>query len=195
MTTTKMRALQRSDAAENRARILRTARTLFAEHGLDVPLRVVASRSRVSAATLYRHFPTKDQLLTEAFAPERHRCEALISEGLVAPSPLQGLRDSIRQLMLTRALDHEHARAGSDRAVLPAQSEAERAETLRLLERLVARARDAGLVRSDLRTGDVVMALTANDAIRARTPALAAAASHRFATLMLDGFESRAPKV
>jgi AcrR family transcriptional regulator len=52
----------RSDARDNRARILEAARAVFGEEGLDAPMREVARQSGVGPATLYRHFPTKREL-------------------------------------------------------------------------------------------------------------------------------------
>ena len=49
----------RSDALDNRERILDAARAVFAAEGLDVPMREIARRAGVGPATLYRHFPTK----------------------------------------------------------------------------------------------------------------------------------------
>ncbi|MGH3502353.1 MAG: helix-turn-helix domain-containing protein, partial [Nocardioidaceae bacterium] len=51
---------QRSDARDNRERILGAARAVFAVDGLNVPMREIARRAGVGPATLYRHFPTKE---------------------------------------------------------------------------------------------------------------------------------------
>src|SRR5580704_3005668 len=48
----------RADAARNRAAIVTVARAVFAEHGLEAPLEVIAARAGVGIATLYRRFPT-----------------------------------------------------------------------------------------------------------------------------------------
>lgn len=53
----------RADARENREAIVTAACTLFAEHGPDVSLRSVAAAADVGIATLYRHFPTRDDLI------------------------------------------------------------------------------------------------------------------------------------
>ena len=55
----------RADARANREDLLQTARDLTGEKGLDVSLRAIAQRAGVGVATLYRHFPTRRDLLTE----------------------------------------------------------------------------------------------------------------------------------
>ena len=54
----------RSDAEDNRDRILESARVLFAREGLTVPMRAIARHAGVGPATLYRRFPTKQLLAT-----------------------------------------------------------------------------------------------------------------------------------
>src|ERR1700735_1274970 len=56
----------RSDARDNRDLILDAARAAFAAEGLNVPMREIARRAGVGQATLYRRFPTKQALGTEA---------------------------------------------------------------------------------------------------------------------------------
>lgn len=53
----------RADAKRNRDRILEVAREVFREQGYDASLDLVAKRAEVGAGTLYRHFPTRDDLI------------------------------------------------------------------------------------------------------------------------------------
>ena len=52
----------RADAARNRARVLEVAYETFAAEGLAVPIDEIARRAGVGAGTVYRHFPTKEDL-------------------------------------------------------------------------------------------------------------------------------------
>ena len=52
----------RADAARNRARVLEVAYETFAADGLAVPIDEIARRAGVGAGTVYRHFPTKEDL-------------------------------------------------------------------------------------------------------------------------------------
>jgi len=53
----------RADAQRNRDRIIEEARVVFREQGYDASLDLVAKRAGVGAGTLYRHFPTREDLL------------------------------------------------------------------------------------------------------------------------------------
>jgi AcrR family transcriptional regulator len=55
---------QRTDARANHARIVRAATALFAERGLGVEMREIAEEAGVAVGTIYRHFPSKEDLLT-----------------------------------------------------------------------------------------------------------------------------------
>ncbi|MEV3960680.1 helix-turn-helix domain-containing protein [Nocardia sp. NPDC050193] len=54
---------QRRDAAANRERILTAAEDAFRRHGLAVDMRAVAAAAEVGIGTLYRHFPTREDLV------------------------------------------------------------------------------------------------------------------------------------
>src|SRR5215218_5135772 len=54
----------RADAARNRASVLAAARRAFAEEGLDADMASIAERADVGVGTVYRHFPTKEALLS-----------------------------------------------------------------------------------------------------------------------------------
>ena len=53
----------RADAQRNRDAVLEAARKLFAEHGNDAQMDDIARKASVGVGTVYRHFPTKDDLL------------------------------------------------------------------------------------------------------------------------------------
>ncbi|MEV0827575.1 TetR/AcrR family transcriptional regulator [Nonomuraea rubra] len=177
----------RSDARDNRARILAVARAAFAAEGLDVPIREIARRAQVGPATVYRHFPTKEALLAEAFAEPMAMCSAVVEEGLAADDPWQGFCQVVEKLMEVHALDRGLSRAFTSR--LPYFT-ADRERTMGLFAQLVRRAKESGGLRADLVLEDVVVALMANEGIRAASPELRVAASRRFAALMLQSFRA-----
>ena len=61
---------QRADARRNRERILKAARAVFGDQGIEAQIDDVAKRAKVGVGTVYRHFPTKEALL-DALVRER----------------------------------------------------------------------------------------------------------------------------
>jgi AcrR family transcriptional regulator len=86
----------RADAERNRLRLIEVARAAFTELGPEVALEEIARRAGVGIGTLYRHFPTRDALLTEVY---RHavgqlaEAAARLSETL---APVDALREWLR---------------------------------------------------------------------------------------------------
>ncbi len=66
----------RADAQRNLTRIVETAHEVFAEHGIDAPLAVIAERADVGVGTIFRRFPSKDELLVAVLL---HRGEQLVA--------------------------------------------------------------------------------------------------------------------
>lgn len=76
----------RADARRNRERVLEAARAVFGEHGLDAQMDDIAARAGVGVGTVYRHFPTKEQLMGELVRQKfllliAHAEEAAAAEG------------------------------------------------------------------------------------------------------------------
>lgn len=190
VVTAEVRQGLRSDARDNRERILAIARLAFAAEGLDVPIREIARRAQVGVATVYRHFPTKEVLFTEVFAAQMTLCSTIVEEGLAEADPWRGFGRVIERLMEVHALDRGFSRAFVSRLPPAVDLAADRDRTLRMMAELLRRAREAGDLRPDIVLEDVVLALMANDGIRADPPELRAAAARRFAALMLQSFRA-----
>lgn len=180
----------RSDAEDNRERILVSARTLFASEGLTVPMREIARHAGVGPATLYRRFPTKQSLATEAFAEQVHACQSIVKAGLAEPDPWDGFC-----LVVERICElHVHNRGFTD-AFLATYPEAvdvadSRELTLKSVARLARRAKARGRLRSDFELSDLVIMLTAHRGLHASSPAARTAASRRFAALVVQAFQA-----
>lgn len=180
----------RSDARDNQERILEVARAAFASEGLDVPIREIARRAQVGVATVYRRFPTKEALLAAAFAERMAACLTIVEEGLAAADPWQGFRLVIERLMEVHALDRGFARALTSEFPRVFDFAEGRGRALRGLAELLSRAKEAGGLRKDVVLEDVVLALMANEGIRADSPQARVAASRRFAALMIQSFRA-----
>src|SRR5690242_7194643 len=60
----------RADAARNRQKLLTAAAEEFTLRGPDASLEAIAKRAGVGIGTLYRHFPTRDELAADAYKAE-----------------------------------------------------------------------------------------------------------------------------
>jgi AcrR family transcriptional regulator len=169
------RRARRADAARNAAALLAAAKELFGRHGPEVALDDIARHAGVGNATLYRHFPTREDLLAAAYADE---ADALCRRGkalLTAPSPGEALfawLDSFVEHVATMRTLALAATAGSDdrRSRLFQRWHESMTSTA---EDLLARAREAGAVRPDLTARDLLAltnaaALAGNDGQHAR---------------------------
>jgi len=81
----------RSDARENRARILDAARAAFAEDD-RTSMNQVAQRAGVGAGTLYRNFPTREALVLAVYQDEVDRIIGTVPDLLAAMPPREALR-------------------------------------------------------------------------------------------------------
>jgi AcrR family transcriptional regulator len=87
---------KRSDARRNEETLLAAAAATFVASGVDVPVRDIAVRAGVGVGTIYRHFPTRADLVAAVY---RHQVEACAQAGPTlltdSSSPLAALTDWI----------------------------------------------------------------------------------------------------
>lgn len=193
-TSSRLHPVLRIDAAANRARILAAARELFAAHGLDVPMSAIARRAGVGVATLYRRFPTRDDLVTAAFTDEISTCAGLLDRALADPDPWRAFCRVLTEVSAMQARDQ-----GFSAAFLTAYPHAPHFAQLRDrtengLAELVRRAQESGDLRPDFDPADIVLVLQAVRGVRLSTPAATAAASHRLVAYLLQSFRAGAAR-
>lgn len=87
---------KRADAQRNRETVLTAAAEVFVTSGVDAPIRRIAAQAGVGMATIYRHFPTRADLVTAVY---QHQIEACAEAGphllARAGSPFDALRQWI----------------------------------------------------------------------------------------------------
>jgi AcrR family transcriptional regulator len=177
----------RADAERNRQRLLAAAKELFAERGLDVTLDEVARHAGVGTGTAYRRFPNKDALIEALMVDRIQALGAIAEECLEEPDPWLALTGYFERALALQASD----RGLKDVLFSPGRGRERVAHARRALggpaTKLVQRAIDAGVVRSDLGTSDVplinFMLNTIVDFGRDAEPEL----YRRYLTIVLDG--------
>jgi AcrR family transcriptional regulator len=141
----------RADARRNRARIIASARKLFARLGNDAQMEEIAADSGLGMGTLYRHFPNKQALLTEIV---RERFEGMIELAQTA----ERIEDpgEAFEAVLTRYLEAADGDSAFQLALLGSTEfewegvVAQKAEFAEIVTRIIERAVAASDVRRDL---------------------------------------------
>ncbi|HTC91365.1 MAG TPA: TetR/AcrR family transcriptional regulator [Bryobacteraceae bacterium] len=150
----------RSDAQRNRERILQVAKEAFTRSGANTSLDDIAKQAGVGPGTLYRHFPTRDELLEAVYRTEVEKLAAAERKFAETLPPIEALRawlllfvDYIAtKQIIAPAL---HTLAGGPTKLF----EASYAQVWEAVRALVKRAVKSGDVRKDLDAIDLLRAL------------------------------------
>ncbi|WP_378732577.1 TetR/AcrR family transcriptional regulator [Nocardia brasiliensis] len=157
----------RADARRNRALVLAAAQRAFAERGPTVSLAEVARRAGVGAGTVYRHFPTKSDLLEAVLQQRIDRLAKLAAHHLGSPDPGVAFFEFCTEVVAStpgnQALcDLVQSDDGWPRALLMSAG----ARFHRALEALLLAAQRQGAVRADIAVSDVLAIFTGCVAIQ-----------------------------
>ncbi|GAA2294864.1 TetR/AcrR family transcriptional regulator [Streptomyces kunmingensis] len=85
---------KRVDAQRNRQTVLTAAAEAFVAAGVDAPIRQIAARAGVGMGTIYRHFPTRADLVTAVY---RHQIEACAEAGPALLAGHDSAYDALRE--------------------------------------------------------------------------------------------------
>jgi AcrR family transcriptional regulator len=140
----------RADARRNLERLLDAATAAFAASGPDASIDDIARLAGVGHGTVFRRFPTKDDLMFAVI--ERHVEEmcGLAKEALAADDPGQAFFDFVWRLA-----ELNMSTPGLHRCVVHCGDKPGAAELEKLADRIVSRAQRAGAVRRDVKAEDV----------------------------------------
>ena len=146
----------RADAVRNRARIVETAREVFAVRGADASLEEIARGAGVGIGTLYRHFPTRDDLVEAVFRDRVDELEALAAELLTSDTPGEALAIWLHA-QLEQAATCRGLAAEAMLTMLAHHDAPSPCESMRLAgAALLVRAQAAGDVRPGVEIDDLV---------------------------------------
>jgi len=101
---------KRADARRNEAALLDAAAAAFVASGVEVPVRDIAARAGVGVGTIYRHFPTRADLIVAVY---RHQVEACAQAGPALLAGCDGPREALARwiAMFTDFLVTKHGLA------------------------------------------------------------------------------------
>jgi len=150
----------RADARRNRERILEVAKLAFTRTGTDVSLDEVAKQAGVGPGTLYRHFPTREDLLEAVYRTEVERLAAAQEEFSATLSPVEALRAWM--MLFVDYIATKQLIAPALNTLIGGDSKlSEYSGTLvkGAIRSLVKRAVDSGAIRADIDPLDLLRAL------------------------------------
>ena len=150
----------RADAQRNRERILEVAKQEFTRSGANASLEEIAKKAAVGAGTLYRHFPTREELLVAVYRSEMENLAAAERKLADTKTPVEALRAWL--LLFVDAVETKQIIApvlntlvGDPKKVF----EASYAQIHEAIRALVKRAIKSGDIRKDLDPVDLLRAL------------------------------------
>lgn len=148
----------RSDARENRRRIVDVARDAFSTAG-DTSLNEIAKRAGIGPGTLYRHFPTREALVLAVYRNEIENLADLAPQLLAAHPPLEALRRWLDQVAR-----YGQRKYGVAELIHAATTDTVEAEAYRLVTGAIKHLLDAGaaagLLRSDVQPDDFLLLIS-----------------------------------
>jgi AcrR family transcriptional regulator len=182
----------RADAERNRERVLEAAREVFAELGLDVSTNEIARRAGVGVATLFRRFPTRDDLVAAAFSDKMNAYSDAIDKALADPDPWHGFCAYMERVCRMQADDRGFADVLTMTFPTAKAFEAERDRSANALTELLDRAKSCGKLRQDFAHQDVPLILMANAGVVTATRDAAPDAWRRLLGYLIQSFAAEA---
>jgi AcrR family transcriptional regulator len=150
----------RADAQRNRERILEVAKQAFTRSGADTSLDDIAKQARVGPGTLYRHFPTREELLKAVYRNELENLATAEEKFAETMPPVEALRAWL--LLFVDAVAAKQIIAPAVNTLVGDHKkvfEASYAQMHEAIRRLVKRAVKSGDIRKDLDPMDLLRAL------------------------------------
>jgi AcrR family transcriptional regulator len=178
----------RRDAQRNRQLLIDAATEVLREQGMDASLDEIARRAGVGNATLYRRFPTREDLYEAVFANMGGPVREAAARAQATEDPWTAFTGYIEELTESCASDRGFSdlmMAGMAKS--PALN-AVRLESEQVMQALLERAQQQGAARPDVYIADVILVLCALMRVSPAAEAVAPGTWRRHLTIALDGF-------
>ena len=164
----------------------------------DVPLNDVAHHAGVGVGTAYRRFANKEELIDAILERQDEEVEQILHAALAESDPWTGLVLYLERSLAMQAADRGMAQIFAGRHARPAKYDESRERVAPLVNRVVERARDAGVLRADVTGTDLIflqIAFSTVAAVAQDGPALEAREDagtlyRRYLWIALDGLRA-----
>jgi AcrR family transcriptional regulator len=148
----------RTDSVRNRERVLEAAKLVFSEGGTEAGLAAVARQAGVGIGTLYRHFPTREELYEAVYRREVEQLVEMAGQLAAEPARLPALRQLLKALVALVATKKGMATALALAAHKPPELMAFTIGRLsEAIGMLLQPAVEAGELRADIGPEDLLM--------------------------------------
>jgi len=183
----------RADARRNLVRVLDAAREVFAEQGIDAPVTEIADRAGVGVGTIFRRFPTKDDLLVAVVEQRTQQLIEAADLALESPDPGAALRGFMETATAMQISDVCWCEAGAD--LFEREGIRELTDVLvGKIGELLTSAQTAGQIRSDVRALDIPVLLMAVAKSGLMLEDAVPGAWKRYLAIILDGLRPEAAR-
>lgn len=180
----------RRDAQARYDRLVAAARAEFAARGMDASLEKIARDAGVAIGTLYRHFPTRMDLLLAAFEPRLRDFLSEAEKALQIEDPWEGFAGYLENLFRLQAGDRGFNDFLSRRFPGNAETESIHDRMCQQIEDVLTRAQEAGSARADITRADIVNLIWFNGRMIDATSATVPNAWRRQLHIMLDAYRA-----
>jgi len=180
----------RRDAQRNRQLLIDAATQVLREQGMDASLDEIARRAGVGNATLYRRFPTREDLYEAVFANMGVPMQEAAARARLVEDPWASFSGYIEAVTESCASDRGFSdliMAGMARSAVLNEIRVENDEFIR---ELLTRGQRAGVIRPDIVLEDVVFTLCAMQRVTPAAEAVAPGVWRRHLAIALDSFRA-----
>jgi AcrR family transcriptional regulator len=185
-------ASTRRDAKRNRERLVASARELFAQKGIEVSVEEITQHAGVGMGTLYRHFPTKDELIDAVLEDAFAEIIQIAEEAAADKDAWGGLTHFFERILALHAANRGVKDIVAARAHGARRAEAMRARIRPLLAHTIERAHEQGTLRSDFTIDDLPLVIWTAGRVIELTETAAPGHWRRYLGFLFDGLRPEA---
>jgi AcrR family transcriptional regulator len=182
----------RSDARRNRERLVGSARELFAAEGVDVSVEEITHHAGLGMGTLYRHFPTKEELIDAVLEEAFGEIVRLAEQAAAAEDAWLGFTSFVESTLELHAQHRGVKDIIASRDHGARRADAMRARIRPLLRTLIARAQEQGSLRPDFAPEDLPLVFWSAGRVIETTAGVAPESWRRYLSFLLDGLRASA---